>query len=41
MWDFITIIAGILAALGLWALLAGRFLDVMRRNKKSKEPREQ
>jgi len=38
MWDIIAIIAGLLAALGLWALMAGNFLDAMRRRKKDDKP---
>ncbi len=34
------LILAILAALGAWALMAGNFLDAMRRTKKNDKPKE-
>jgi len=39
--ETIGIILGLLAALGLWAMMAGNFLDVMRRKKKDDKPPDQ
>ena len=35
MWDIIVIAAGVLAVLGLWAMMAGNFIDSIRRTKKA------
>lgn len=40
MWDIIAIIAGVLAALGLWAMMAGNFIDSIRRTKKADKPKD-
>jgi hypothetical protein len=41
MWEILTPVLAILAALGLWALLAGDFLRAMRRTKKDERRRDQ
>lgn len=41
MTETLGIILGLLAALGLWAMMAGNFLDAMRRKKKDDKPPDQ
>jgi len=41
MWDIVAIIAGLLAALGLWAMMAGNFIDAIRRTKKADKAKNQ
>jgi type III secretory pathway component EscT len=39
--ETIGIILGLLAALGLWALMAGNFIDAIRRAKKAEKPKDE